>query len=54
MMPNLDKVSMQVRVAVLTDRSMSERLARLGPASRCASTLLTSHTSVCLVAVACR
>ena len=48
MLSNLDRVKMKVIVAVLTDKSMSDRSVKLGPVSRCSSTLLTSQQSVYL------
>ena len=43
MLANLDKVKMKVIVAIWMDKSMSERLVRLGPASRYSITWLTSQ-----------
>ena len=48
MLSNLERVKMKVIVAVLTDKSMSDRSVKLGPVSRCSSTPLTSEQSVYL------
>ena len=48
MLSNLDKVKMKVIVAVLIDKSMSNKLDKLGLVSRCSSTWLTSQQLVYL------
>ena len=45
---NLDRVYMKVIMAVLIDKSMSNRSVMLGPVLRCSSTRLTSQQLVYL------
>ena len=53
MLSNLDKVKMKVIVAVLIDKSMSDKLVRLGPVLRYLSTRLRPKCQCILETAVC-